>query len=129
MREDRGFVPAGETLRHLGQLRGTQHAGSNNCRATVLHHSAHRHGDGKRQTANGGQGSGTGFFFTHKIGNQEYPFVVTNKHVVMSMREGALSFLQRKDMLPTLGTGFRADITDWTQAWFGHPSADIDIAV
>ena len=52
-------------------------------------------------TANGGQGSGTGFFFTHEIGDQEYPFVVTNKHAVMGMREGALSFLQRKDMLPT----------------------------
>jgi hypothetical protein len=54
---------------------------------------------------NGGQGSGTGFFFSHKIGGKDYPFVVTNKHVVMGMREGALSFLQRRDSLPTLGNG------------------------
>lgn len=79
--------------------------------------------------ANGGQGSGTGFFFSHKIGGQDYPFVVTNKHVVMGMREGALSFLQRRDSLPTLGNGFRLRIDDWSQAWFGHPSPDIDIAI
>ena len=79
--------------------------------------------------AHGGQGSGTGFFFSHKIGEQSFPFVVTNKHVVMGMREGALSFLQRKDSLPTLGNGFRLGIQDWPQAWFGHPDPDIDIAI
>jgi hypothetical protein len=79
--------------------------------------------------ANGGQGSGTGFFFSHTIGNQNYPFIVTNKHVVMGMREGALSFLQRRDSLPTLGNGFRLRVDEWAKAWFGHPSPDIDIAV
>ena len=78
---------------------------------------------------NGGAGSGTAFLFLHKVGDQSYPFVVTNKHVVMGMREGALSFLQRKDMLPSLGHGFRLAIQDWPQAWFGHPSADVDIAI
>lgn len=78
---------------------------------------------------NGGQGSGTGFFFSHRIGEQEYPFVVTNKHVVMGMREGTLSFLQRRDSLPTLGNGFQARIEDWSMVWFGHPSPDIDIAI
>lgn len=74
-------------------------------------------------------GSGTGFFFAHKAGGQDYGFVVTNKHVVMGMREGALSFLQRRDMLPTLGNGFRLGIQDWEQAWFGHPSPEVDIAI
>jgi len=78
---------------------------------------------------NGAHGSGTGFFFSHKVGDQTYPFVVTNKHVVMGMREGALSFLQRRESLPTLGNGFRLGIQDWAQAWFGHPSPDIDIAI
>lgn len=80
-------------------------------------------------TVNGAQGSGTGFFFSHKVGEQNFPFVVTNKHVVMGMREGALSFLHRRDSLPTLGNGFRLRIDDWPQAWFGHPSPDIDIAI
>lgn len=78
---------------------------------------------------NGDHGSGTGFFFSHKVGEQNFPFIVTNKHVVMGMREGALSFLQRQDQLPSLGNGFRLGIEGWSQAWFGHPSPDIDIAI
>jgi hypothetical protein len=78
---------------------------------------------------NGGAGSGTAFFFSYKRGEMNYPFVVTNKHVVMGMREGALSFLQRKDQAPHLGQGFRLAITDWQQAWFGHPDPEIDIAI
>lgn len=80
-------------------------------------------------TANGAQGSGTGFFFSHKVGEDNFPFVVTNKHVVMGMREGALSFLQRTGTLPTLGNGFRLRIDDWPQAWFGHPDPNVDIAI
>jgi len=78
---------------------------------------------------NGGTGSGTGFFFSYKRGETNYPFVVTNKHVVMGMREGALSFLQRQDQTPQLGQGFRLRIDDWQDAWFGHPSPEIDIAI
>lgn len=80
-------------------------------------------------SATGMQGSGTGFFFAHKVGGQDYAFVVTNKHVVMGMREGSLSFLQGRNMLPTLGNGFRLSIQDWPQSWFGHPSPEIDIAI
>lgn len=78
---------------------------------------------------NGGAGSGTAFFFSYKRGATTYPFVVTNKHVVMGVREGALSFLQRQDQTPRLGQGFRLRIDDWQDAWFGHPSPDIDIAI
>lgn len=78
---------------------------------------------------NGGAGSGTGFFFSYKRGETNYPFVVTNKHVVMGMREGALSFLQRQDQKPQLGQGFHLRIDDWQDAWFGHPSPEIDIAI
>jgi hypothetical protein len=83
------------------------------------------------ETTDGRTGSGTGFFFSHKhkASNQTFPFIVTNKHVVEGMRDGALTFLQRKDGLPTLGNGFRLGIQDWPNAWFGHPDADVDIAV
>jgi hypothetical protein len=80
-------------------------------------------------TANGEQGFGTGFFFSHKVGEDTFPFVVTNKHVVAGTREGALSFLQRRDTVPTLGNGFRLRIDDWTQEWFGHPEPNTDIAI
>jgi hypothetical protein len=78
----------------------------------------------------GSQGSGTGFLYAHKISeNQHAMFVVTNKHVVNGMRSGSLTFHQKKDDKPNLGNGFRLDIQDWPQAWFGHPAPDIDIAI
>lgn len=78
---------------------------------------------------NGAPGSGTGFFFSHKIGEENYPFVVTNKHVVEGMNEGALTFLQRRDAAPILGNGFRLRIDNWAQVWFGHPDPNVDIAI
>lgn len=82
-------------------------------------------------TANGAQGSGTGFFFGHKVAGVSYLFVVTNKHVVMGMREGRFSFLKQKDGQPTLGDGFNLHIgqQDWPNMWFGHPDPTIDIAI
>ena len=80
-------------------------------------------------TQTGAQGSGTGFFFAHKDGEQNGPFVVTNKHVVLGMKAGALSFLQKRGEQPSLGNGFRLEILDWPDAWFGHLSPDVDVAV
>jgi len=80
-------------------------------------------------TKDGGQGSGTAFFYAYRISDTQHAiFVVTNKHVVNGMQSGSLTF-QKKDEKPLLGSGFRLDIGDWPKAWFGHPSADIDIAV
>lgn len=80
---------------------------------------------------NGGSpGSGTGFLYAHRITDTQHAlFVVTNKHVVQGMRNGALTFHQKRDDKPYLGHGFRLDIQDWPQAWFGHPSPEVDIAV
>ncbi|UZR28052.1 trypsin-like serine peptidase [Methylococcus mesophilus] len=82
------------------------------------------------RAANGALGSGTGFLYTHRLSESQHAiFVVTNKHVVQGVQAGSLTFHQKKDDKPNLGTGFRLDINDWPQAWFGHPSPDIDIAV
>ncbi|MCC0375624.1 trypsin-like peptidase domain-containing protein [Pseudomonas aeruginosa] len=83
-------------------------------------------------TANGAQGAGTGFFFGHKFGGDKQAlFVVTNKHVVMGMREGRFSFLKQKDGQPTLGDGFTLNVgpQDWPNMWFGHPDPNVDIAI
>ena len=77
----------------------------------------------------GGHGSGTGFLFSYKQGQQSFPFVVTNKHVVQGMKSGALSFLQKGGDQPRLGSGSRLEINGWSEAWFGHPSSDVDIAI
>lgn len=77
----------------------------------------------------GSGGSGTGFIFYHEKDEKTYSFIVTNKHVVMGMTSGALTFLKRNGALPKLGDGNRVDIDDWSQAWFGHPDSSIDIAI
>ncbi|MNJ49834.1 hypothetical protein D3C77_450880 [compost metagenome] len=80
---------------------------------------------------NGGHGSGTGFVLMHKVGERNYLFVVTNKHVVHGMQEGRFTFLKQKDGLPTLGDGFPLNIgpQDWSKMWFGHPDPSIDISI
>ncbi|WP_083440815.1 trypsin-like peptidase domain-containing protein [Aquincola tertiaricarbonis] len=80
--------------------------------------------------SNGAQGSGTGFLFVYKLGDDKHaPFVVTNKHVVNGMQRGSLTFHQRKGDEPNLGTGFRLDVENWANFWFGHPSPNVDIAI
>ena len=77
----------------------------------------------------GAGGSGTGFLFTYKAGGEEYPFIVTNKHVVMDACDGAIFFTKRGKLLPLVGEGFRLDMHGWPQMWFGHPSPEVDIAI
>jgi len=77
----------------------------------------------------GTSGSGTGFLFSYLDGDEEYPFVVTNKHVVNKAQSGWLSFLKRRDGMPSLGNGYRLAISEWQDAWFGHPDESVDIAI
>lgn len=78
----------------------------------------------------GSTGSGTGFLFVYNLPEDKHaPFIVTNKHVVQGMKSGSLTFHQRKGDQPYLGNGFRLDIGNWPDSWFGHPSADVDVAV
>lgn len=78
---------------------------------------------------NGAQGSGTGFFFSHKVGDKTYPFIVTNKHVVKDTHTGCFTFLKRENNKPLLGNGFKLEIKQWKETWFGHPTLDVDIAI
>lgn len=82
-------------------------------------------------SANDGQGSGTGFFLSHKINEVDYLFVATNKHVVMGVLEGKFSFLKQKEGMPALGDGFTLNVAppEWSDMWFGHPDPSIDIAI
>ncbi|WP_325437781.1 trypsin-like peptidase domain-containing protein [Pseudomonas nitroreducens] len=82
-------------------------------------------------TAGGGQGSGTGFIFSHVIGGIEHRVIVTNKHVALGGQQGTFSFLTMKDGQPHLGNGFviAFDQQAWQSMWFGHPDPDVDIAM
>lgn len=44
----------------------------------------------------GVKGSGTGFLFSHKFNGNDYPFVVTNKHVVQGADKGGITFVKKK---------------------------------
>lgn len=81
------------------------------------------------ETQDGSKGSGTGFFFTHKFNDQEYPFIVTNKHVVQDAVKGGITFLKRDGENPKLGEGHRIDFDNFESHWIGHPDANIDICV
>lgn len=78
----------------------------------------------------GGQGSGTGFFFGKMLGGGEIaPFIVTNRHVVDGKVSGSITLLHQTNGQPDLGKSTRIDISDWENAWFYHPDPTVDIAV
>lgn len=78
---------------------------------------------------NGATGSGTGFLFNHKHGDQEWPFIVTNKHVVSDSVKGGVTFIRGSGNKPKLGESFRVDFDDFPSHWYGHPDSETDISV
>jgi hypothetical protein len=80
-------------------------------------------------TKDGGTGSGTGFLFTHKYKDQDFPFVVTNKHVIAGALKGGITFIRGDANKPKLGESFRIDFDSFETHWHGHPDADTDITV
>lgn len=81
------------------------------------------------QEASGKLGIGTSFVFGYQSEGKEYPFLVTNKHVVSGVHKGRLTFIQMRDGKPLLGTGYALDIDDFEQLWYGHLDQEVDIAV
>ena len=77
----------------------------------------------------GNAGSGTGFLFTHKYKGQDYPFVVTNKHVIADAVKGGITFIRGHENKPKLGESFRIDFDNFETHWHGHPDMDTDITV
>lgn len=77
----------------------------------------------------GAKGSGTGFLFSHKFNENEYPFIVTNKHVVQGADKGGITFVKRNGEQPKLGDAFRVDFDKFESQWIGHPDQNVDIAV
>ncbi len=79
--------------------------------------------------SSGNTGSGTGFVFVHSFKGENYPFIVTNKHVIKGALKGSLTFIKKVDDSPKLGDAFRLDIDHFENIWFGHNDPDIDIAI
>jgi hypothetical protein len=72
---------------------------------------------------------GTGFIFNYILKDKNYPFLVTNKHVVSGAYEGLLTFIKSDGQKPLLGESYILEIEDFEKMWFGHKESDIDVTV
>ncbi|MDN5511535.1 trypsin-like peptidase domain-containing protein [Acinetobacter sp.] len=84
--------------------------------------------------ANGEIGSGTGFIFSYKSTvnpESHYLFLVTNKHVIENTVLGSIVLHLSENNQPKVGETFtlHLDNPQWQNMWFGHPDANIDIAI
>lgn len=79
----------------------------------------------------GGYGAGTGFHFLHKSGDNQYLYLVTNKHVAFGGNEGRFTFHAGANGTPEIGNVIPVNIGqhDWNKIWFGHPDPAVDIAI
>jgi len=75
------------------------------------------------------RGAGTGFFFEYAQGESQYPFVVSNKHVVQAAVRGSLLFTVGDGEQPRIGERFTVTLEDFGSKWFGHPDPEVDVAV
>lgn len=77
-----------------------------------------------------GRGTGTGYAFSYAVGENQYPFIVTNKHVIAGADTGRLYFTRAKDGEPSVGNAFRLEIAGGFEGiWHGHQEDNIDVAV
>ena len=77
----------------------------------------------------GKKGSGTGFICNHTYAGKEYPFIITNKHVIKNAVKGGISFIKKDADKPKLGDYARIEIDDFENNWFGHEDNNVDIAI
>src|SRR5438093_10542488 len=68
----------------------------------------------------------TSFFVNVVLEGLNYPFLVTNKHVVDGAEKGKLTFTKKEGDKPVIGTGVQLVINDFSKGWYGHPDMEID---
>ena len=75
--------------------------------------------------------SGTGFFFNLEVGNNTYPLLVTNKHVVKGMKKGSFRFTTADlNGEPQCTEHFTITYEKtFEQMWLFHPENDVDLCV
>lgn len=77
----------------------------------------------------GSQGSGTAFVLRHHGRRGPVDFIVTNRHLVEGVRDGALVFTQGQRGVPLLGCRFELRIEQFPAAWYLHPDPAVDLAI
>lgn len=77
-----------------------------------------------------GISTGTGFFFRYDVGDQQYPFIVTNRHVVEGALSTTFTFHRDEGGKPVLGNSVPVVVEgDGMSLWFNHPDVNVDLAV
>jgi hypothetical protein len=77
----------------------------------------------------GGTGTGTAFIFSYQQKEEQYLFLVTNKHVVQGATNGRYFFTLSDGQSPQIGQRFDIQMNQFEQLWFRHPDPEIDVAV
>ena len=80
----------------------------------------------------GAVGSGTGFFYDHKLdGDKTIPLIVTNKHVVKGAVKGRFQLHEADtgEKSKPSGRFVNVDLDNFEQRWFPHPDAAVDLCV
>ncbi|HLF71000.1 MAG TPA: trypsin-like peptidase domain-containing protein [Dehalococcoidia bacterium] len=73
--------------------------------------------------------TGTAFFFVHNKDEKNFPFIVSNKHVVKDAKRGIFLFNRSDGNHPLLGQGFQILVDNFYPQWFGHPDDDVDLSI
>lgn len=81
--------------------------------------------------ADGGVGTGTGFFYSlDRNGDQHIPVIVTNKHVVEGAVKGRfLLTLHNGADGPSIGNVKAYELDSFQSRWLPHPDPDVDLCV
>jgi hypothetical protein len=74
-------------------------------------------------------GSGTGFGVFHDREGLQYPFLVTNKHVIRDAAFGLLTFTKEEEGRPKIGDRIPVQFDNFGAQWHGHPNPEVDVAV
>lgn len=80
----------------------------------------------------GAIGSGTGFFYEHKLdGEKSIPLIVTNKHVVKGAVKGKFQLHEADTGAEPKPSGrfVNVDLDNFEHHWFPHPDPQIDLCI
>jgi len=72
---------------------------------------------------------GTAFIFNYKVKNQDYLFLVTNKHLIKDSKQSKLIFHKSDGSNPILEEHISISLSDFEENWTGHKQKDVDVAI
>jgi len=83
--------------------------------------------------ASGKGGAGTGFFYNHKLDDENtLPLIITNRHVVEGAIQGRFQLHESQgsdgDRKPS-GSYFTIGLDNFEKRWIGHPDPSVDLCV